>query len=119
MILTIEFSVEKNRKVLVYTFNEEDWKTELPLLGKLLEDYETATIHDVKPGQSKILLHVAHLIYKLIWLLLIIIIVLHSFVVCKLFTFSSSDLPMSQQFDQKKPQQQTKNILRCRKIRTV
>lgn len=46
------FNKEKNRKVLVYTFNEEDWKTELPLLGKLLEDYETATIHDVKPGQN-------------------------------------------------------------------
>lgn len=42
----------KNGKVLVYTFNEEDWKRELPLLGKLLEDYDTATIHDVKPGQN-------------------------------------------------------------------
>lgn len=38
---------------MVYTFNDEDWKEELPLLEKLLEDYVTATIHDVKPGQSK------------------------------------------------------------------
>lgn len=43
---------EKNRKVMVYTFNDEDWKEELPLLEKLLEDYVTATIHDVKPGQN-------------------------------------------------------------------
>lgn len=43
---------EMNRKVLVYTFNEEDWKTEIPLLEKVLEDYETATIQDVKAGQN-------------------------------------------------------------------